>query len=247
MARPFRRTMPRPRGKLRRSSPGWSPTYSRSTDRYCVYGLDIDMDVKVCIGCRHEKPLEDFTKHPRMKSGRQSRCRECTRNGRRDKANNNRGKGLCFCGEKPAPNSKLCLFHQDKASHYHRNYMKDPVKKSALQKRNRELQQQLKLETFDAYGGRSCSCCGEHRIEFLSIDHIQGSPRRGSRLGVKNGEGQFKAPPRQATNRTGGGLYRWLKKNSYPKGFRVLCMNCNFAHGHAGYCPHELERQAVSA
>jgi hypothetical protein len=32
---------------------------------------------------------------------------------------------------------------------------------------------------------------------------------------------------------------RWLRKNGFPKGFRVLCHNCNFAHGHYGYCPHK--------
>jgi hypothetical protein len=27
-------------------------------------------------------------------------------------------------------------------------------------------------------------------------------------------------------------------------GYRVLCMNCNFALGHSGYCPHQRRRQA---
>jgi hypothetical protein len=33
-------------------------------------------------------------------------------------------------------------------------------------------------------------------------------------------------------------LYLYLRANHYPLGYRVLCMNCNFAIGHYGYCPH---------
>lgn len=37
-------------------------------------------------------------------------------------------------------------------------------------------------------------------------------------------------------------MYRWLRNHGYPLGFRVLCMNCNFALGKFGYCPHDLKR-----
>ncbi|MBA7602023.1 hypothetical protein ES703_09108 [subsurface metagenome] len=33
-------------------------------------------------------------------------------------------------------------------------------------------------------------------------------------------------------------IYEYLKSNNYPLGYRVLCMNCNFAIGVYGYCPH---------
>jgi hypothetical protein len=39
-------------------------------------------------------------------------------------------------------------------------------------------------------------------------------------------------------------LALWLKRNNFPSGYRVLCMNCN--HGrkrNGGICPHELHRQ----
>ncbi len=35
------------------------------------------VDTKVCSLCRADKPLDDFGKHSRMRSGRNSRCREC--------------------------------------------------------------------------------------------------------------------------------------------------------------------------
>ncbi len=70
----------------------------------------------------------------------------------------------------------------------------------------------LRLDALDAYGGRVCAICGEIFIEFLTIDHINGN-------NVKS------------TNRASDKLYRWLKKNKYPDGYRVLCFNCNLAHG----------------
>ncbi len=107
--------------------------------------------------------------------------------------------------------------------------MADPVWAANFNAKCRKNRFELKLETFKAYGGPTCSCCGESRVEFLSMDHI-------------NGVG---AVERYTSHRKGEGLYRWLKKNGWPAGFRVLCMNCNFAYGHAGYCPHEREREAL--
>ena len=78
----------------------------------------------------------------------------------------------------------------------------------------------LKSEVMLAYGGH-CSCCGEDESSFMSIDHINGY----------DGTGPRKSIP----------LYRWLKKNSYPEGFRVLCMNCNASRGFHGYCPHSVD------
>lgn len=36
----------------------------------------------------------------------------------------------------------------------------------------------------------------------------------------------------------GNGFMKWLKRNDWPKGFRVLCHNCNSSLGYYGYCPH---------
>lgn len=33
-------------------------------------------------------------------------------------------------------------------------------------------------------------------------------------------------------------MAQWCRRNGYPKGFRVLCHNCNMAIGFYGYCPH---------
>jgi hypothetical protein len=37
----------------------------------------------------------------------------------------------------------------------------------------------------------------------------------------------------------GSSFYAWLKRNNYPKGFQILCHNCNFANSHfINGCPH---------
>lgn len=61
------------------------------------------------------------------------------------------------------------------------------------------------------YGGITPKCviCSEWRTEFLCIDHIEGG-------GTKHYFNEAKQ-----------NLYWWLRKNNYPKGFRVLCHNCN--------------------
>lgn len=93
--------------------------------------------------------------------------------------------------------------------------------------RTKVSQRKLKDAVFAAYGGYVCACCGEEGREFLSIDHINndGAEHRRS-MGLN----------------PGGTFYCWLKRNGFPPGFRVLCMNCNFARGRFGYCPHERQR-----
>jgi len=75
------------------------------------------------------------------------------------------------------------------------------------------------------YGGK-CICCGETRYEFLAIDHIEGNGRQ-HRLSIS------------------GKTSRWLIKNNFPQGFRILCHNCNQSLGYNGYCPHDRERIAL--
>lgn len=99
--------------------------------------------------------------------------------------------------------------------------------KKRLQEKFVEWRIKIKIEVFSHYskGKPKCKCCGESHLEFLSIDHIKGGGKRHF-IGL---------------NRRGAGFYVWLRKNKYPKGFRVLCMNCNFAKGHYKKCPHKIE------
>lgn len=86
--------------------------------------------------------------------------------------------------------------------------------------KEREKAKLLKAEIIKVYGGE-CECCQETILEFLTIDH-------------PNKDGK------QHRALTGSHVYADLKRRGFPPGFRVLCMNCNFADGRYGQCPHTL-------
>lgn len=79
-----------------------------------------------------------------------------------------------------------------------------------------------------------CECCGEHRFEFLSVDHKNGG---GNKRRI-NGE------------KIGRRLLREFELAGWPenlkKEYRLLCYNCNMAIGHRGYCPHQVERDEAA-
>ena len=112
-------------------------------------------------------------------------------------------------------------------------YQKDYNKKNHtfIYERDVKNRVSLKYEVLSHYsdGKLECACCKERNVEFLSIDHI-------------NGKG---AEHRREIGGSSGTFYRWLKNNNYPSGFRVLCINCNFALGAYGYCPHHPDIKQV--
>lgn len=83
----------------------------------------------------------------------------------------------------------------------------------------------MRLALLAHYSGGvpTCACCGETRIEFLSLDHVNGGGAR-HRAGLRGNASRS--------------IYRDLTMRGYPPGFRVLCHNCNLAIGLYGYCPH---------
>ena len=131
----------------------------------------------------------------------------------------------CWCKE--------CVNQYSKKWH-RKEYLKNPERfreKTRLwnlknPKRRREISKRQKLkvrvEVLRHYGGKNlkCICCGESEIKFLAIDHIEGG---GGKDRKKHGQGNT--------------FYAWLKKENYPKGFQVLCHNCNLSKGFYGYSP----------
>ena len=97
-----------------------------------------------------------------------------------------------------------------------------------IKERHRIRRERIKDETFKAYGGWKCTCCGNDRKECLSLDHVEGGGGR-HRRSIGNGHT----------------FYQWLRKNGYPKGYRILCMSCNFAKRYKKECPHEREQRFV--
>lgn len=76
-------------------------------------------------------------------------------------------------------------------------------------------------EMIAAYGG-ACSCCGETREFFLTIEHIGGLNGR----------------PRQNTHAE----IRRLRAEGWPDTCTCLCFNCNLgSYRNGGTCPHVEE------
>ena len=72
----------------------------------------------------------------------------------------------------------------------------------------------LRLKALQAYSPRlCCDFCGHSREPSLTIDHVDGGGKR-HRASISKGRVR------------GRDIYQWLKTESYPLGFRVLCMNC---------------------
>lgn len=85
--------------------------------------------------------------------------------------------------------------------------------------------EKLKFEVMSHYG--PCYCCGENRLVFLTIDHVDGG-------GLKH---------KKELNVVGYRFYVWLRDNNYPEDvkLRSACMNCNFATRFGSICPHKME------
>lgn len=92
-----------------------------------------------------------------------------------------------------------------------------------MNKKNVERKRRKKYKVLSHYsnGKLQCKCCEESIYEFLTIDHEKGGGRK-HKLAV-------------------GDVYGDLIRNNFPKGYRVLCMNCNFGREYNnGVCPHKV-------
>lgn len=175
-------------------------------------------------------------KHIEAKLYRSWQCKECLaiymkqyreQNKERIKSLNNLGKQRLLA-KKPEYHKvydkeyKRVKYATDEA---YREQMKERSKRGRQKYRStiEKNRKQLKLDAINAYGGK-CACCGINHYEFMAIDHIYGNGNK-----------------HRKENKTGSGqqFYRWLKKENYPEGFRVLCHNCNMSYGLYGYCPHQ--------
>ena len=99
----------------------------------------------------------------------------------------------------------------------HRKYNEENREK--IRERHNKRNKELRLTVLNHYG-KKCICCRETEEKFLSIDHINGGGNKHRKIMTMN-------------------FYAWLIKNDFPKGFQILCYNCNFSKGHYGQCPHQ--------
>ena len=153
--------------------------------------------------------------NPHVKS---SYCKTC---------NNKKSKEWKLKNPEKAKEIKKREADKNKASYLERASKWQAENKDRRRDINATWRWKARLKIIDAYGGE-CACCGELIPEFLSIDH------------VKN-DGYVK---RLNGEQSGAALYKKLEKLGYPKDdYQLLCMNCNFAKGHFGFCPHEIYRE----
>lgn len=137
---------------------------------------------------------------------------------------------------------KLDQFYSDRTRHDRKcQYCKTcfDVRRKEREQKNPEISRarsrasylRYKKETMSHYGG-VCQCCGESRLEFLTIDHInQDGAEHRRKMGFDH-------------TCTGLSFYLWLRKNGWPNlGLQVLCANCNSARGSCNTCPHVRERE----
>jgi hypothetical protein len=179
---------------------------------------------KTCYRCKVTKPISEFHKCKPRKDGLQPDCKACACKVAMDDYYRRRASHpvLSFAGTKFCPK---CKTEKPKKDGFARN----PGSPDRLAGWCKTCQvssgRRIKYETLLYYCGGSfpfCNCCGERRIEFLTLDHIHGG-------GTKH---------RQETRKSGVSYYSMLKKQGYPPGFQTLCDNCNRAKGHYGHCPH---------
>lgn len=182
-----------------------------------------------CTECGQTKPHSEMTGNALNRTNRWKQCKECYRAymaGYRSKTREAYNK---YQREWRKPiqkqlnekwtaqrKQKLAAMSEEELAVYHRNQCEITKRCNA----------KIKEEIFAAYGGWKCACCGESEKMFLSIDHVN-----------NNGKDQLKAGD---YSRSSTHFYRWLKKNGFPEGYQVLCLNCNLGkHLNGGICPHK--------
>jgi len=133
---------------------------------------------------------------------------------------------------------------------YFKAYRDDPVNKAKKHAKNISPEQKLKdkklrdeyrQKVLSYYSKRlsksnipCCNCCGENfHPYFLALDHIAGKKQMDSEPELVKIGYSSKMKVNQ--------LQKWIVDNNYPKGFQILCHNCNQAKGFYGKCPHEMK------
>ena len=94
----------------------------------------------------------------------------------------------------------------------------------------RQYARMRKLKIINHYsnGTNECTLCGFDNVNALTLDHIDGNG---------NKERQ------QLNNKGGTPFYRYIFKNNFPNGYRVLCWNCNHLE-HLRKSNYEWENKA---
>jgi hypothetical protein len=118
--------------------------------------------------------------------------------------------------------------NKDKCCRYSRRYRLKNRTQILDKHKEWELKNKITVLLYYSNNDIKCACCGEKTIEFMTLNHINGGGSKHRRELKKYN------------------IYDWLIRNNFPDGFNVLCMNCNFALGMFGYCPHADKKEVVA-
>lgn len=181
------------------------------------------MEIKKCSKCQEEKPLTAFGHRSDKPHLYKSWCNQCCAIRARR-----------FYGDAPPEKKQDRRIIQARYRETHREERREYERRRRLKNPEKEAERlarykrQLREQMIAAYGGK-CTCCGENRYEFLTLEHV-------------NGDGGSERKIAKSTDT----ILRRLRKSGWPKnGYSILCWNCNSAKGVYGYCPHERERENV--
>lgn len=194
-------------------------------ERKRVKALNFTTPEKTCSVCRHTLPRtpENFSRNARFPDGLEAQCKRCVH------ARVSERMRLYAAANVKKLNAQKRNWWKKNPEKVKAQYeRKRPWYEENLKKRNQQAyanNRLLKEEVFTAYGHR-CVCCGETDSRFLTIEHTE-----------RNG-----AAHRREVGGGGVFVYRFLKKNGYPReGYTLLCGNCNWATRFGDPCPHQEE------
>ena len=104
-----------------------------------------------------------------------------------------------------------------------RNKLRRKKSKTSWNETIRKGRARRRREVLDKYGG-VCVCCGEDKVLFLTLDHV-------------NEDGAEHRRKLGGSSRT---IISWARKNLFPNTLQVLCFNCNLGKSlNGGICPHK--------
>jgi len=121
------------------------------------------------------------------------------------------------------PEDKKAWFQRNKTRMEEKSRIWKRTHKSSINKSNNKSRKKLRLKVLIHYSGTDPPQCVNPfnlhlpndpfltDLRVLSIDHINGGGRKDRREG-----------------KSGSLFYYWLQRNNFPKGFQVLCMNCQY-------------------
>lgn len=121
------------------------------------------MDSKVCTKCLQSKPISEFHKDARLKTGRMARCKDCTSEYKRSYYASSQGQAVV---------KAYIERNREKRSKYSKEY--------SQKFRDSQFKNQRKLE-FCLYKGGCCSECGfvatEETIAAFDFHHLDPSEK----------------------------------------------------------------------